>query len=202
MTVNFRPVIDQFDIYLTAKCSEPPKHKNFPARVISFEGQEAMKRLRQLDWLCRKIGEYEANSVEFLDFIISQGKSSDAGSQDNWAAISASEENSLEMEIFVEGFYYIAFRLRNVIQRLPGLNNFECEGVRNVRNHLIEHPEKNDSGVIHGCMSSGNRETGPVLKWTRLPLENILWQDEGLWVNARELAQNLTEKINAALGES
>ena len=176
MIVNFQPVIDQFDIYLTAKCSEPPKHKNFPARVISFEGQEAMTRLRQLNWLCRRIAEYEANSVEFLDFILSQGKSSDAGSQDNWAAISASEQNSFEMEIFVEGFYYLAWRLRNVIQRLPGLKKFESQGVLNVRNHLIEHPEKKDSGVIHGCMSSGNKETGPVLKSTRLPLDNTSWQ--------------------------
>ena len=45
-------------------------------------------------------------------------------------------------------------------------------------------------------------ETGPVLKLIRFPLENSHWQDAGLWVNAKELAQELTEQINAAVEES
>ena len=113
-----------------------------------------------------------------------------------------SRANSFEMETLVEAFYYFAFRLRQVIQQLPDLNNFECKGVRNVRNKLLEHPEGADSGVIHGSFGFGDPETGPVLKLIRFPLENSHWQDAGLWVNAKELAQELTEQINAAVEES
>ena len=200
MPVNFQPVIDQFDNYLTAKCSTTI-HINFPARVVIFEGQEAMKRLHQLDWLCGKIGEYETRSVELIHEITS-GDGPSEGYVRDFPAMLESQANSFEMETLVEAFYYLAWRLRNVIQRLPDLNNFECQGVRNVRNKLLEHPEGSDSGVIHGCFASGNTETGPVLKMIRFPLKNTLWQDERLWVNAREFEQNLTEKINAALSES
>jgi len=51
MPVNFQPVIEKFDNYLTAKCSEPPINENWPVRIITLEGREAGKRLRQLDWL-------------------------------------------------------------------------------------------------------------------------------------------------------
>ena len=74
-------------------------------------------------------------------------------------------------------------------------------GVRTVRNKLIEHPENQD-GPIYCVSSYGNAEIGPLLRWVRQPSDNSEFQDQGLWVNAREFEQNLTEKINAALGES
>lgn len=201
MTVNFQPVIKQFDKYLLAKCSDPPTLENLPIRVIRPAGCEAKNRLRQLDWLCWRIGKYEANSVEFLHSIISQANASEPDAQDYWAAIDANLENSFEMEILVEGFYYLAWRFSNVISDFPGLKKFKCEGVRDVRNHLIEHPERSDSGVAYGFMSSGNIEIGPILRWGRPPSDNAKWPDKGLWVNAREFEQNLTAKINAALSE-
>ncbi len=194
MTVNIRPVIDQFEKYLAAKYDEEPK-------LINYTGGEACKRLHQLDWLCQKIGELEARGVELIHEITSGDGPSEGYVRDN-PAILESQANSFEMETLVEAFYYLAFRLRQAIRQLPDLNNFECEGVRNVRNKLIEHPEKSDSGVIHGSFGYGDTETGPVLKMIRFPLKNTLWQDAGLWVNAREFEQNLTTKINAALSES
>ena len=170
--------------------------------ISHWEGREAGKRLRQLDWLCRKIGEYEASAVEFLHTMISQANTNEPDAQEYWAALDAAEENSFEMETLVEGFYYLAWRLRNVIKNLPHLRRFECVGVRNVRNKLIEHPDRPDSGVLYGYMSSGNTQIGPIFQSIRLPMDNIRWQDAGLWFNAREFEQNLNEKIDAALSES
>ena len=111
---------------------------------------ETTPRLRQLDWLCRKISEHEAKSVEFLNWIVSQATASKPDMQERWAAEDASQENTFEMEILVESFYYVAFRLWKVIQGLPDLSNFRCDGVRDVRNHLLAHPERGDSGILYG----------------------------------------------------
>jgi hypothetical protein len=56
-----------------------------------------------------------------------------------------------EMQLFTECFYYIAERLRNALRKskpVRGLESFRCDGARNVRNHLIEHPEGKDSQVF------------------------------------------------------
>ena len=194
MTENLQPVIVQFEKYLAVRHNEKP-------RLINYAGGEAQHRLHQLDWLCQRIGKLEARGVELIHDITSEEGPSAGYVKDN-PALLESRANSFEMETMVEAFYYFAFRLRQVIRQLPDLSNFECEGVRNVWNKLLEHPEGRDSGVIHGAFGYGDTETGPVLKMLRFPLKNTLWQDAGLWINAKELAQNLTEKINAARGES
>ena len=78
-----------------------------------------------------------------------------------------SRANSFEMETLVEAFYYFAFRLRQVIQQLPDLNNFECKGVRNVRNKLLEHPEGADSGV-NGSLASVTRKLVVSQGWWKI----------------------------------
>src|SRR5262245_55451662 len=41
-----------------------------------------------------------------------------------------------EMEVYTEAFYWIAFRLRDVVRNIPGLGSFKSTGVRDVRNKL------------------------------------------------------------------
>ena len=60
-----------------------------------------------------------------------------------------------ELELQTECFYWIAGRARTIIKLMPGLETFEAVGVRNVRNKLIEHPEKGDSGVTIGSFAWG-----------------------------------------------
>ena len=54
---------------------------------------------------------------------------------------------SFEMKLLTESFYYLAGRVRTIVANpgkpLPGLGSFECEGVRDVRNKLLEHAEGN-----------------------------------------------------------
>ena len=52
------------------------------------------------------------------------------------------------MELLTESFCYLAHRTKKIIQNnndlysFEGLKSFESKGVRDVRNQLIEHPEK------------------------------------------------------------
>lgn len=180
MTTDLRPVSVLFDEYLKAKYGGVAG-----VPVMSYA---------QLNFLCQKIGVLEARAVKLALEVTSQGKTS--GYVKDNPTLLESRANAFETEILAEAFYYLASRLRGVIKRLPGF--FECKGVRNVRNNLLEHPEGSASGAVHGVFAVGNKKTGPVIKMVRFPLENELWKDAGLWVNAEELAQNLTAKINAA----
>ncbi|MBK9169469.1 MAG: hypothetical protein IPM24_18680 [Bryobacterales bacterium] len=82
---------------------------------------------------------------------------------------------------------------------MPGLEGFKCQGVRNVRNQLIEHPEGGNSRVL--IQSWGSRSArGPVLKAARYGEQEHIFPDQGLYVNAEEFRTNLTAVLEHALG--
>lgn len=104
-----------------------------------------------------------------------------------------SDKFAFKAKLYSEMFYYKAFRLRNIIRYSGGLGKkFECEGIRNVRNILIEHPEKSDFIYIYS-FGLGMKEIGPVLK-TGNPENDKKFKDIGLFKNATEFKMNL-EKI-------
>jgi hypothetical protein len=109
-------------------------------------------------------------------------------------------EMSTEAKILTEAFYNNAWRIRQVIihrkKPLPGVK-FESVGVREVRNELMEHPEKGDE-IFAQSFSSGGPE-GPVLKGYRPAGTARTFQDRGLYVNAEEFAANLSHALNEAL---
>ncbi|MDD4992080.1 MAG: hypothetical protein PHR83_07610 [Paludibacter sp.] len=98
------------------------------------------------------------------------------------------------IELHAESFYYIAFRLRNIIRHLPNLGKkFESEGIRNVRNLIIEHPQTQK--IYSNGFSCGNKEIGPCLKSIRLVGDNS-YHDKGLYHNAEEFKNNLENMLN------
>lgn len=102
------------------------------------------------------------------------------------------------LELLTEQFYWCAFRGRTGIQKLPGLKGFEAVGVRNVRNKLIEHNDRDDSRIFNGGFSWGQPQ-GPVLASLRPEGELQKWRDEGLFVNADEFFSTLRQAISRAL---
>lgn len=80
----------------------------------------------------------------------------------------AHQKVSFEIELLTETFYYFAGRIRTILRnkRAPfqGLENFECEGVRNVHNKLLEHAERKDSQVLNQRKHWLGRKTGPRIK--------------------------------------
>jgi hypothetical protein len=103
-----------------------------------------------------------------------------------------------EMQTYTEAFYWIAFRLQHVMEKLPGLS-FKAVGVRDVRNHLLEHPEKKDSGVIFGVIGL-QADVGPVIKARRRLGTDAKWTDAGLKPNAEEYALKLERVLRAHIG--
>ena len=118
-----------------------------------------------------------------LGFIIERVRRLDAASN----GVRADDTVYLELRTLTEAFYYIAARTRSVLRsgELPGLKSFECPGVRNVRNKLLEHPEGADSRVFTAGFGFGG-DTGPHVKAVRRTGQEDIFPDAGLYKNAQE----------------
>ena len=101
---------------------------------------------------------------------------------------------TMEAQILTEAFYYFAGRIRSLLRHksepIPGLRSFECEGVRNVRNHLIEHPEGGNSLVLIRSFAWVG-DNGPVVKAVRYSHQEKVFPDAGLYRNAEVFKANL-----------
>lgn len=161
-----------FDAYYRVMDRNPPDGWDAGA---AWEGH---KRLWQLDWLLVEVQRRE----------LEHGAAVLAG--DHKRSYQASDE----IELLAECFYYLAFRTQRLIASLPHLKGFEVSGVRDVRNHLIEHPEGKDSGVINRGFQFG-AERGPVLRGPRLETDPKDWQDPGLYANAREFREETVKEL-------
>lgn len=164
----FETVIEKFDKYVDKMDAEKPPNFDMDLAL------EVRKRLTQLDYLHKIVMEkhseywklhWQENRESILAKVTGQRKFS--------VTKPASKEmikmDSLgfEMELFMESFYYLAGRMRTAITKskpLPGLESFECEGARNVRNKLLEHVEGKDSKIYIQSVGFGGEEEGPRLK--------------------------------------
>ena len=90
-----------------------------------------------------------------------------------------------ELELQSECFYWVANRARSILKQMPGLSSFEALGIRNVRNNLIEHPERPSSNIMISSFGYGMPQ-GPVLKALRYSHQTEIFPDAGLFVNAVE----------------
>jgi hypothetical protein len=102
-----------------------------------------------------------------------------------------SMEPLFELRAYVEAFYYFAFRVLKVARRgFPELAQFESIGVRLVRNHLIEHPEKKSSRAL--VWSFGfDEQKGAILKSGQPIKGTTAFEDPGFTANAEEFRTNL-----------
>lgn len=179
---------------------------------------EAAKRLKKMRWLLLMVQEAEARSMAESqatlpppieeDEAIEEYEASDRyrawnerrDTDDYKDRILKAWLESDSIEIHTEAFYWNAGRTRDIIRALPGLDGFEATGTRDVRNKLIEHPEKRDSGVVWGGTGWGAPQ-GPVLKALRYEHQKDLWKDDGLYVNADEFFDRLSTAIQRCMKE-
>lgn len=122
--------------------------------------------------------------------------------------------------LFTESFYFFAWRLMealNVKDRdnrlsFPGLRKIEAGGIRDIRNHLLQHPEKNYKNFDE-CRQRFTQgltvtDSGPVLRTTKMVIESATGKaipagdsvdKEGLYVTAEKFRDELQEKFNRAI---
>jgi hypothetical protein len=202
----FEAVIEKFDRYWNKMDAENPA--NFSQDLAS----EVRKRLEQLDYLYELIMEKHQRYMDLSwkevggDWDAYKQKIREAG-----GSITKQKSNErfemeklvLEIEVFTESFYYLAHRtrviLRNSIFPFPGLKSFECEGVRNVRNKLLEHPEKEGKILVQNFGMGG--EQGPTLKPDRPEGQENIFPDSGLEVNTLEFKGNLEKLLDGVLAQ-
>jgi hypothetical protein len=110
-------------------------------------------------------------------------------------------ENDVEIRVLTEAFYFCAARARHVIRSIAGLRQFEAPGVRDVRNKLLEHPEKPDSTIVENGFSFGFG-CGPVIKGVRRADKVEIFPDRGMYVNAQEFASNLEQKLISLIAKT
>jgi hypothetical protein len=166
----------------------------------SHRAMEAIRRVQELDWILRRCQSLEATAVALHD------AHDEPARKQHSAAL-------LELRILLEAFYQSAWRVIVLLddrdKPFEGVGKLKrkCNGVRNVRNHLIDHPEK-ESRIFVQNFSYGDPE-GPKLKFVHQgetvfaedgsPLSSLEpanpanrdWLDEGLYVNAAEMVKVL-----------
>lgn len=77
----------------------------------------------------------------------------------------------------------------------------KADGIRFVRNQLLQHPEKGNSLVFEENWSFGHPGIGPQIKPFRFSSPDH-FQDAGLFVNAGEFRSQFNNALERLLGAS
>jgi hypothetical protein len=184
-------------------------------------GSEVRERLEQLDYIVRRVRALElaANAARSRSLAAFRAHIEDVEARNVTyeseplppsASITREEFKivqaaQFEMKLLTESFYYFAGRIRTILRNpmapVPGLTSFECPGVRNTRNKLLEHAEGRDSQVSIQSFGWG-APIGPVIKALRYGGQENVFPDQGLYVNAEEFRENLERLLHATLPEA
>jgi hypothetical protein len=145
---------------------------------------EVWMRLHQLSFICKNIRLYE-QKIRSTTIVNKTHKL-------------AQEEGM----VFVETFYFFAWRIICITKLLPYLKNLKkkSKGITIVRNHLIEHPEREYNILSPSCMWGSSN--GPILKNARPTGQTFEIQDRGLWINAQEFKDGFEELLQNAIKNS
>jgi len=159
---------------------------------------EAIERLNQLAFITSRLQEIDA---QFGTMVVLK-KTNEQGEEEHYSATHERDEHlRFVMRLLTEAYYYFAFRLRQLLRNsthpFAGLESFECVGVRNVRNHLIEHPEGAASRIFNRTFS-WSKDSGMHLKTGRQAWESNEFLDSGFVANSEEFNQSLSTMLDRA----
>lgn len=203
MPTTFATVRHQIEAYYTTRLAHrlTPRGENLL--------HELRGRLRRLEWIHARLLDLEADLVQkfrdeepdaaparvlmvFTDVGRPRADANDLG------RLPASAAD--ELWVLLEAFYYSAHRVRDILrdnrEDLPDLQGFEAIGVRDVRNHLVEHPTRK-GGVVVSSLKCGG-PVGPQLKAVRYSEDPAGTHDAGLHENCREFLDALTATLARA----
>ena len=159
---------------------------------------EAIERLNQLAFISNHLQEIDKQ----FGTMVMVTRTNQQGEIEHWnAAHERDGQLRFTMRLLTETYYYFAFRLRQILRNkthpFRGLGTFDCPGVRDVRNHLIEHPEGATSRIFNRTFS-WTQESGMHLKVGRQAWEGNAFSDSGFVANSREFNQNLASALDRA----
>lgn len=160
---------------------------------------EAGERLAQIDFLYQRVVELQDESHAVsnqLLALVNKNAGEYTDTEDRFT--STVREGTFQIRLYAEAFYYFAARFITILKRYPAFKSLDVPGIRNVRNHLIEHSDKPSSGITQQNWSHGSG-IGPMFKTSRRKGQKPIPQDNGLFANAKELREKIEGKLRPIL---
>jgi hypothetical protein len=204
-TQMFDEAIELLDRY----CAKYAQHTDYNSHLAA----EVKERLRQLIFILQRVSKLEGVEPIAMGKVQTEGTKHAASMtargitqqpapsnlvetiNDAWEQIGAAET---EIRILTEAFYYFAERIRTIARDSLPFIKFKANGVRDVRNKLIEHSDHKDSRILAQSFGFGG-EHGPVIKGGRPANEGDKFPDRGLYLNADEFGSSLLRAFERAL---
>lgn len=194
--------------YYAVVHTDPPQWRT--AHLIG----EARARLRDLDYIYVRILTIEEGMAQLMGVVPRNLRSSIESKtiqvelgpplQPEHRTTPQGFTSDDELRTLLEHFYWSAARLRDLIRDsardLPYVSGFEATGVRDVRNHLVEHPTGKRGVPVYSFAFGG--PVGPQLKPVRLSSDEPGTLDEGLQRNASQLAGSLERVFALAISRA
>lgn len=160
---------------------------------------EVLERLRQLSYITIQLNQID---MQFGQLAMVERVSQSGEKEFYSASFERDEHLRFVMRLLTESFYYFSFRIRQILRnkdhQFPHLKNFESIGVRDVRNHLIEHPNGQQSQIFNQTFM-WTQDSGMHLKSGRHDSESSNFADVGLKANAKEFAKELGTLLDRAI---
>jgi hypothetical protein len=180
------PALNELSAQFAAYCEKLSGEANPPDRPRDDLGKEVVERLAQLAFLEAELMRLD----EAFGTVAMVAITNENGEVEHYnATFERDQQLRFGMRLGAEAFYYFAFRIRKILRNaefpFPGFAKFEASGVRDVRNHLIEHPEGGASRVMNQTWS-WTPETGIALKTGRQEWEPKSFIDKGFRANVVE----------------
>lgn len=161
---------------------------------------EAQKRLDQTDWIVQRLQHLQLVQDRIARWHWKPDTPPEILARQHNRRATMQHTLGDQIELLAESFYYFAWRLRQVLVQLPEFKNFDPTGLRDVRFHLLDHPEKTSKALNPNFMYGHDVPTGPVLK--PFGPREIEIYDQGLYVNAQEMLDELLPRLRRAVGVS
>ena len=117
------------------------------------------------------------------------------------------KELTHELIIYVESIYYFAFTINRIFDRIVGLKQFSPAGIRNVRNHIMEHAKVNNNNIHYSAKFCVSVTKGTILRTEKYVYSEELHKftlekteiDKGLENNIKEFKQDLDNILTLRL---
>jgi hypothetical protein len=208
--MTFKATIALFDEYyrLADAKNVPDFNRDLGCEVRErlLQLEYIVDRVRQLEGIAKQtVVRHEAAHQAHLDDIKARGIDYESVPLPDNVRLTKEEMDAhskaaFELKLLSEAFYYFAGRVRTILKKteLPGLQGFECKGVSDVRNKLLEHAGEKQSEVVIQSFGWGAPH-GPVLKAARYGGQEDVFPDAGLYRNAEEFIENLDRRLRAAI---
>lgn len=115
-----------------------------------------------------------------------------------FSSLGGNAEKWTEFRQLTTSYYQTAHRVIKICEDLPMKSELKALGVTIVRNHLLEHPEGKNSGVIFDTFGFDHVK-GPIVKGMRRSDQVDIHPDPGFLANNNEMVINLEKVLQCSL---